>query len=258
MLQTRVIPILLLRNKGLVKTVKFKDAKYVGDPLNAIKIFNEKEVDELIFLDIDASKDGREPDYALIEDFASECFMPVCYGGGVTKVEQIQKIFKLGIEKVSINLSVLGDFELIKKASEKFGSQSIVVTVDVKKSFTGRYHVYNHKKAKIEKKLLEQYLVEIEKAGAGEILINSVDRDGTLSGYDIKLMKSIVDIVSIPVIACGGAGSLDDFKKVKDEANISAVAAGSFFVFHGKHKAVLITYPKYTELEELFKERQNE
>jgi len=254
MLQTRVIPVLLLHNRGLVKTVKFKNPKYVGDPLNAIKIFNEKEVDELIFLDIDASKEGREPDYELIEDFASECFMPVCYGGGVTNIEQIQRIFKLGIEKVSINLSALENLNLIEEASEIFGSQSIVVTVDVKKSFTGKYQVYNHKKAKAEKILLQEYLQKIENAGAGEILINSVDRDGTLSGYDIKLMKSVVDSVTIPVIACGGAGSLEDFKRVKDEANISAVAAGSFFVFHGKHKAVLITYPHYKKLEELFKE----
>jgi cyclase len=237
-----------------VKTVRFKNPKYVGDPLNAIKIFNEKEVDELIFLDIDASKESREPDYELIEDFASECFMPVCYGGGVTNIEQIQKIFKLGIEKVSVNLSVLENLELIEKASKSFGSQSIVVTVDVKKSFTGKYQVYNHKKAKTEKKPLQEYLQKIENAGAGEILINSVDKDGTLSGYDTKLMKNVVESVAIPVIACGGAGSLEDFKKVKNEANISAVAAGSFFVFHGKHKAVLITYPHYKKLEELFKE----
>jgi cyclase len=254
MLQTRVIPVLLLHNRGLVKTVRFKNPKYVGDPLNAIKIFNEKEVDELIFLDIDASKEGREPDYELIEDFASECFMPVCYGGGVTNIEQIQKIFKLGIEKVSVNLSALENLELIEKASKSFGSQSIVVTVDVKKSFTGKYQVYNHKKEKPEKKPLQEYLQNIENAGAGEILINSVDKDGTLSGYDTKLMKNIVESVTIPVIACGGAGSLEDFKKVKNEANVSAVAAGSFFVFHGKHKAVLITYPHYKKLEELFEE----
>jgi len=254
MLQTRVIPVLLLHNKGLVKTVKFKNPKYVGDPLNAIKIFNEKEVDELIFLDIDASKEGREPDYEMIEDFASECFMPVCYGGGITKLDQIQKIFKLGIEKVSINLSALQNLELIKEASSRFGSQSLVVTVDVKKSFTGKYLVYNHKKAKTEKTPLQEYLQKIEMAGAGEILINNVDRDGTLNGYDTKLLKSVVDNVTIPVIACGGAGSLEDFKTVKKEANVSAVAAGSFFVFHGKHKAVLITYPHYKKLEELFKE----
>ena len=254
MLQTRVIPVLLLHNGGLVKTVKFKNPKYVGDPLNAIKIFNEKEVDELIFLDIDASKEGREPDFSLIEDFASECFMPVCYGGGVTTIEQIQKIFKLGIEKVSINLSALENLGLVNEASKKFGAQSIVVTVDVRKSFIGKYQIYNHKKAKADKRSLQEYLREIEKAGAGEILINSVDRDGTLSGYDTKLMKSAVDSVAIPVIACGGAGSLGDFKKLKDEANISAVAAGSFFVFHGRHRAVLITYPHYKELEDLFKE----
>ena len=254
MLQTRVIPLLLLQDKGLVKTVRFKNAKYVGDPLNAIKIFNEKEVDELIFLDIDASKRGIEANYELIEDFASECFMPVCYGGGITNIDQIQKIFKLGIEKVSINISALENLELISEASKKFGAQSIVVTVDIKKSFTGKYQVYNHKKSKVEKRSLEQYLQDIENSGAGEILINSVDRDGTLSGYDTKLMKNIVNEVSIPVIACGGAGSLDDFKQVKDVSNVSAVAAGSFFVFHGKHNAVLITYPKYEELEKLFGE----
>ncbi len=254
MLQTRVIPILLLHNKGLVKTVKFKNSKYVGDPLNAIKIFNEKEVDELIFLDIDASKKDTEPDYELIKDFASECFMPVCYGGGISTIEQIKKIFALGIEKISLNCTVLHDLDLVRESSKVFGNQSIVVTVDIKKSFLGKYQVYNHVRRKVETMNLLSYVQEIEKAGAGEILINNVDLDGIQKGYDLQLMKMITENVNIPIVACGGAGSLEDFKVVKDQANVSAVAAGSFFVFHGKHKAVLITYPKYQELEKLFGE----
>jgi len=255
MLKTRVIPVLLLHNKGLVKTVKFKSPKYIGDPINAIKIFNEKEVDELIFLDIDASKAKREPNFDLIEDFASECFMPVCYGGGITTIEQIRKLFAIGIEKVSLNVSALTDKNLIKKAVELLGSQSIVVTIDIKKSLFGKYQVYNHTNKKTIKKPYLEYIKNIEKLGAGEILINNVDLEGTQKGYDISLMKSIVQNVNIPVVACGGAGSLVDFKKVKDVANASAVAAGSFFVFQGKHNAVLITYPKYEELEKLFGEK---
>jgi cyclase len=255
MLQTRVIPVLLLHNKGLVKTVKFKNPKYVGDPLNAIKIFNEKEVDELIFLDIDASKKESEPDYELIKDFASECFMPVCYGGGITTIEQIKKIFTMGIEKVSINHFALQNDELIKKAVEIYGSQSIVVTIDIKKSLMGKYQVYDHTKKKSLKTPFLDYIKHIEELGAGEILINNVDLDGTQKGYDIDLLKQVVNYVKIPVIACGGAGELKDFQTVKKEANVSAVAAGSFFVFQGKHNAVLITYPKYQELEKLFGEK---
>jgi len=255
MLQTRVIPVLLLQNKGLVKTVKFKNPKYVGDPLNAIKIFNEKEVDELIFLDIDASKKGVEPDYKLIKDFASECFMPVCYGGGITNIEQIKKIFTLGIEKISINYFALKDDELIKKAVDIYGSQSIVVAIDIKKSLMGKYQIYDHTKKKNLKTPFLEYIKHIEELGAGEILINNVDLDGTQKGYDIDLLKQVVNYVKIPVIACGGAGELKDFQTAKKEANVSAVAAGSFFVFQGKHNAVLITYPKYQELEKLFGEK---
>lgn len=254
MLQTRVIPVLLLQNKGLVKSVKFKNPKYVGDPLNAIKIFNEKEVDELIFLDIDASKKGVEPDYELIKDFASECFMPVCYGGGITHIDQIKKIFTLGIEKISLNHVALKDDNLIKKAVEIFGSQSIVVAVDIKKSLMGKYQIYDHAKKKNLKIPFLDYVKHIENLGAGELLVNNVDLDGTQKGYDIDLLKQVVNYVKIPVIACGGAGKLQDFKTVKREANVSAVAAGSFFVFQGKNNAVLITYPKYQELEKLFGE----
>ncbi|WP_345971565.1 AglZ/HisF2 family acetamidino modification protein [Sulfurimonas sp. HSL1-6] len=255
MLRTRVIPVLLLHNKGLVKTVRFKDPKYVGDPINAIRIFNEKEVDELIFLDIDASKDHREPDYALIESFASECFMPVCYGGGITNVEQIRKIFSLGIEKVALNSSALRDKDLIREASQLFGAQSIIVAVDVKRNLWGRYQIYRHADKGVQKGDLLAYLREVEALGAGEVFLNSVDMDGMQKGYDMTLLQTIRDVISVPVIVCGGAGQLSDFKAAKELGGASAVAAGSFFVFQGKHRAVLITYPKYEELEKLFGER---
>lgn len=254
MLKTRVIPVLLLHKRGLVKTVKFKNPKYIGDPTNAIKIFNEKEVDELIFLDIDASRESKEPDYQIIKDFAGECFMPVCYGGGITNTGQIKKLFALGLEKVSLNISALKDQNLIKDAVDIFGSQSIVVTVDIKKSIFGKYQVYNHSNKKVMKKPYLEYIKQLETLGVGEILINNVDLDGTQNGYDIELLKQIVEAVNVPIVACGGAGNLTDFKKVKKEANVSAVAAGSFFVFQGKHNAVLITYPKYEDLEKLFGE----
>lgn len=254
MLQTRVIPVLLLRNEGLVKTVKFKNSTYVGDPINAIKIFNDKEVDELIFLDIDASKKELEPNYELIDKFASECFMPVCYGGGITRIEQIRKIFALGIEKISLNHASLENPELIREASKIFGKQSIVVSIDVRKSWLGKYQIYNHKRNNCEKYNLLDYVANIEKLGAGEILVNSVDLDGTQLGYDINLLKMVSGAVNIPVIACGGAGSLKDFKMVKEQTLVSALGAGSLFVFHGKHRAVLINYPEYKVLKELFNE----
>jgi cyclase len=255
MLQTRVIPVLLLHNKGLVKTVKFKEPRYVGDPINAIKIFNEKEVDELIFLDIDASKKRQEPDFDLIGRFASECFMPVCYGGGIRSIEQIRRLFSLGIEKVSLNHSAYEERQLIREASEQFGAQSIIVTIDVKKNLLGKYQIYDHVSGKTKKEDVASYAKEVANLGAGELLINSVDKDGTQKGYDTLLLKTISSMVSVPVIACGGAGSLDDFRKAKAEGGVSAAAAGSFFVFHGKHRAVLITYPKYEELEKLFGEK---
>lgn len=253
MLKTRVIPVLLLKGNDLVKTTKFKKPLYIGDPINAIKIFNDKEVDELIFLDIEASKKSREPNYKLIESFATECFMPICYGGGITTIEQMKKIFKLGVEKISINLSLLDNLELLRESSSIFGSQSIVVSIDIKKNFFGNYSIYNHKKKRINKQELVRYVQLLEENGAGEIMINNVDLDGTLEGYDLKLIKNIKDLITIPLITCGGAKDLNDFKEAKDLA-VSGVAAGSFFVFYGKHRAVLITYPQYKELEKTFGE----
>lgn len=258
MLQTRVIPVLLLENKGLVKTKNFKDAKYVGDPLNAIKIFNEKEVDELIFLDIEASKQKKEPNYELIKNFASECFMPVCYGGGISEIAQMKKIFSLGIEKVSLNSTALKNEQLIQEAVKIFGSQSIVISIDIKKSLFGKYQIYDHTTKKTLKTPFLEHIKRMEELGAGEILINNIDMDGIQKGYDIQLLQQVVDSVRVPVIACGGAGRLEDFKEAKVKANVSAVAAGSFFVFQGKHNAVLITYPKYDELEKLFGEDEDE
>jgi len=249
MLRSRLIPVLLLRGKGLVKTFKFCESKYVGDPINAVRIFNEKEVDELVFLDIDASKESRGPDFNLIEDIASECFMPFGYGGGITNIDQMQKLFALGVEKVILNSSLFNDISLLTRAAEKFGSQSIVASIDVKYNFWGNPLVFDHLKGATISLQPVDFARKLENAGAGEIILNSVDRDGMMSGYDYKLVKSIASAVSIPVVACGGACSVEDMGRVINEAGASAAAAGSFFVFKGKHKAVLITYPSQSEIE---------
>ena len=248
MLSTRVIPVLLLKDKGLIKTVKFKRPAYVGDPINAVKVFNDKEVDELIFLDVNASKKRLQPDYQVIESIASECFMPVCYGGGITTLEQIKKILSLGIEKVSLNDAALDNPGIIKDAARVFGSQSIVVSIDVKRKMNGRRKVFSHSKGKTTAFDPVDFALKMEEHGAGELLVNSIDHDGTMSGYDIELMKEIVTNINIPVIACGGAGELTHFHEVKKHASVAAVAAGSMFVFHGKHRAVLLSYPSQQEL----------
>jgi cyclase len=251
MLKTRVIPCLLLQDQGLVKTVRFKKPVYVGDPINAIRIFNEKEVDELIFLDVQASKKKNEPNYAMIKDLATECFMPFSYGGGITSLDQIRRILKMGVEKVIINKSAIDSLQFIKDAAREFGSSTIIVAIDVKRNFFGKQQVYDHTRGTIPVDPLN-YVKKTEEAGAGELFINSVDRDGTYSGYDLPLIRKITDSVSIPVIVCGGASSLTDFKSAVKEAGASAVSAGSLFVFQGVHKAVLISYPNYNTLTELF------
>ena len=251
MLKTRVIPVLLLGEGGLVKTTKFKDPKYVGDAINAVKIFNEKEVDELIIVDILASEEGREPDMNFISEVANECFMPVCYAGGISNIEQIANIFKTGIEKVSLNSAVLKDLSLVTEAANIFGSQSIVVTMDVKKSFLGKYTVCSHRSKKSTGLNPIDYARKVEDAGAGEIMVYSINNDGVCDGYDLALIEEVSNSVGIPVIACGGAGKIEDFRLAVD-AGASAVAAGSQFVFVGKHRAVLITYPSIAELDALF------
>lgn len=247
-----MIPILLLQNKGLVKTKKFGSPKYVGDPINAIRIFNEKMVDELVFLDIMASKHGHEPNFELINNIASECFMPLGYGGGIRNIEQITKLFRLGIEKVILNSQAINKPGLLKEAARRFGSQSIVVSIDIKKSLFGSPKVYNHVEGKSLNIDLMDYLSEIVQCGVGEIIINSVDRDGMMSGYDLKLIQSVTDKVQVPVVAVGGAGNLEHLKEVRECSDLSGVGAGSLFVFHGPHRAVLINYPSYDTIQNLF------
>ncbi|PIE69225.1 MAG: imidazole glycerol phosphate synthase subunit HisF [Deltaproteobacteria bacterium] len=248
MLKTRVIPCLLLSDNGLVKTCRFSSPKYVGDPINAIRIFNEKEVDEIIVLDISASYKEKEPNYCLVEMFAGECFMPLCYGGGISSLDQASKLFSLGVEKVCLQTAVLDDVSLIREIVSRYGSQSVVVSVDVKKNWLGKRCLYSAARKKTLKKSFLDYIESTIEAGAGEILLNSVDRDGTMSGMDLEVISQVAGEVSIPLIASGGVGSIKDMKDAVD-AGASAIAAGAFFVFHGPHRAVLITYPKYEELE---------
>lgn len=248
--KTRVIPALLLRGQGLVKTVKFKDPKYVGDPINAVRIFNEKEVDELVFLDITATPEGRGPDFELLSDIASEAFMPMAYGGGVTTLEQVKRIFELGFEKVIVNSAAYKKPGLIAEAAAIFGSQSMVGCVDVRKTLLGRYELCSASARVKEKVSLQEHLAALTLSGVGEILVNAVDRDGTMGGYDVKLLREVSAAVTVPVIACGGAGSVDHFVQAVEDGHASAVAAGSLFVFMGPHRAVLINYPERKVLTE--------
>jgi cyclase len=252
MVSTRVIPCLLLQDMGLVKTVNFKKPVYVGDPINAVKIFNEKEVDELIFLDITASKNKKEPNFSLIEELASECFMPFAYGGGINNIEQIRRILKIGVEKVIINKSAIESLQFVMEAVRVFGSSTIIVAMDVKKDFFGSYKVYDHTRQKVTNIDPVAYARKIEEAGAGELFLNNVDRDGTYKGFDVALVKKVVETISIPLIVCGGASTLDDFRNVVKVGGASAVSAGSFFIFQKPHRAVLISYPLQTDLEQLF------
>ena len=250
MLSSRLIPVLLLKNGGLVKTVKFRDPKYVGDPINAIRIFNEKEVDELMVLDIEASKKKNKPNFELIEQFASECFMPLSYGGGISNIDDAGTLFSLGVEKICIQTSAIEDMNIISKLVERFGSSSVVVSIDVKKDWLRRKRLFsNNKKLKNKFEWLD-FARKVESFGAGEIILNSVDNDGTMRGPDIELINSASMALNIPLIALGGIGSLGDIKAAI-AAGASAVAAGSFFVFYGPHRAVLITYPKPTQIAEI-------
>lgn len=237
----RVLPILLLDNGGLVKTRQFKDPVYLGDPINAVRIFNEKEVDELVLLDISATRDQREPEYNTIRDIVSESFMPIGYGGGIKNLDHIHKLYQTGVEKVVIN-SASFDFELISSAASKYGSQAVTISIDVKKSFFGGYHVYTHNGTQKHALSPEKIARQVVDAGAGEIIIQSIDREGSMSGYDLALTKLVSDAVDVPVVASGGAGSMEHFRQALAEGGASAVAAGSMFVFKGKHRAVLISY----------------
>jgi len=248
MLKTRVIPCLLLMNGRLVKTIKFGKPNYVGDPINIVRIFNTKEVDEVLFLDISATPEKRGPSFQLLSEIASECFMPFGYGGGITTLEEVKTLFSLGVEKVVLNTIATKDPAFITRIAERYGNQSIIISIDVKKNIFGRYHVYT--RCGKEKIIIDpiDYAIQMENRGAGEILLTSISRDGTMQGYDIELIKMIAQSVKIPVICCGGAGQLTDFSKAVKEGGASAVAAGSMVVYQGKNRAVLTKFPKRAEL----------
>jgi imidazole glycerol-phosphate synthase subunit HisF len=255
MLRPRIIPCLLVQDKGLVKTIRFSDPKYVGDPINAVKIFNEKEVDELMVLDIDATREKREPDYKMIAHLAAECRMPLCYGGGVTTCDQVKKIIGLGVEKVAISTAAINNPTLITEAANKVGNQSIVVVLDVKKRLLpGKYEVMIHNGTKSTGKSPFELVKEFEQLGAGEIVINSIDNDGAMKGYDQLLIDKIRNSIHIPLTVLGGAGSLDDIGQLLRKNGIIGAAAGSLFVFKGIFRAVLINYPNRVEKDKLVKE----
>ena len=251
MIVPRIIPCLLLQGKGLVKGINFKNHRYIGDPINAVKIFSEKEADELLFLDITASKENRIISLPFVKKIADECYMPFGVGGGIQSIEHIRALLNAGAEKVSINSAAVTDPEFIREAADIFGSQSILVSIDVRKNLFGNYRLYSHCGTKAARHDLFAFVKKIENCGAGEIFINSIDKDGTMNGYDLNLVKEITNIVGIPVIACGGAGSLSDITAVIDDAGASAAAAGSYFVFHGKKRGILISYPDKDERETL-------
>jgi cyclase len=241
MLNKRVIPILLIRNDDLVKSVKYNNYKYIGDPLNVIKIFNEKEVDELIVLDVEKSKNNEELNYELIKNFASECYMPLTYGGGIKNLEQAEKLFSLGIEKILINSANFKDYQLIKNISKEFGSQSVIAGVDINKSFFNKFYLYDwvSKKKKLD---INTHIQNCIKNGAGELLINFVFNEGTLSGFDTKWLDFINYEISIPLIVNGGINSIQNIEQCLKCEKIDAVGIGAFFIYYGPHNAVLISY----------------
>ena len=244
MLRPRITPCLLVHEGGLAKTVGFKDPKYVGDPINAVKIFNEKEADELIVLDIDATAHNAEPDFKLIARLAAECRMPLCYGGGVRTVEQAKKIIGLGVEKVAISAAALADPGLISRIGDEIGSQSVVVVLDLKKRQLGaEYDVWTHNGRKNTKKALLDVALDAQARGVGEIVINAIANDGQMKGYDLALASRMRQALKVPMTMLGGAGSLADIGKLFDACGVIGAAAGSLFVFKGAYKAVLINYP---------------
>ncbi|MES2755851.1 MAG: AglZ/HisF2 family acetamidino modification protein [Pseudomonadota bacterium] len=254
MLRPRITPCLLIRDGGLVKTVGFKAPKYVGDPINAVKIFNEKEADELIVLDIDATVHGVEPDYKVIAHLAAECRMPLCYGGGVRTPEQAKRIIGLGVEKVAISAAALADPSLVTRIADEVGRQSVVVVLDVKKRmFSKEYDVWTHNGTKNTKRNAIEMAAEFEAFGAGEIVINSIDHDGQMKGYDLALATRVRNAVNIPITVLGGAGSLADLGQLFAACGVLGAAAGSLFVFKGTFRAVLINYPNPQQKDDLIR-----
>jgi len=248
----RVIPVLLLKGDLLYKSVQFKELKYVGDPRIAVKIFNDKGCDELVLLDITATNEKRRPNFELIEEIASEAFMPVAYGGGVHTQEDFKQIIRLGVEKVMLCTRAAEDTNFVAEAARVHGSQSVVVCIDVKRNWTGKAQVMTNSGTRAAKRGVTEFAKAVAAAGAGEIVINSIDRDGTFKGYDIPLIRQVASAVDVPVIACGGAGSLEHVVEAIHEGGASAAAAGSIFVFQGPHRAVLITFPDEDRLRSAF------
>jgi len=254
MLRPRIIPCLLIRNGGLVKTVQFKEGKYVGDPINAVKIFNEKESDELIVVDIDATANGAEPNFRLIGQLAVECRMPLCYGGGVKTVEQARRIIGLGVEKVALSSAVLANPRLVAEIGQAVGGQSVVVVLDAKRRrFGSGYEVWTHNARRNTGTNVVEAAQEAERLGAGEIVVNSIDNDGQMRGYDLRLAKMVRDATTIPLTFLGGAASLDDIRQLISTCGVVGAAAGSLFVFKGPYRAVLINYPNSAQREELIR-----
>ena len=243
----RVIPTLLLDAGGLVKTKKFSDPVYIGDPINAVRIFNEKEVDELILIDITATLQERRPNFDLIESIVSESFMPLCYGGGIKSVEDAEKLFRLGVDKIAINSAAVENLTLVRELAARYGNQSIVVSIDYKKNIWGKQKVFINSGKKNTGLDTVELAKKLEADGAGEIYLTSIEREGTMQGYDLEMIRQISDATSVPIIANGGAGQLIHFREAID-AGASAVTAGSMFVFHGKLNGILINYPDKTQL----------
>lgn len=239
--RARVIPCLLLRGNGLVKTRKFKDPVYVGDPVNAMRIFSDKEADEIVVLDIEATRDAREPNYELISEMAGEAFMPMAYGGGVSRVDQVRRLIRCGIEKVVINSAAVDSQDLIRESARIFGKQAIVGSIDVRKTLLGSYRVVTHSGTRDADVDLGRHIANLVSAGVGEILLNSIDRDGMMTGFDLPLVRRVSAGLQVPLVVCGGAGCKEHLSEGL-QAGASAVSAGSMFVFHGKHRAVLISY----------------
>lgn len=247
MLRPRIIASLLIQDSGLVKTTKFKEPRYLGDPMNAVRIFNEKEVDELAVFDISATVNGKGPNFKMIENIAEQCTMPLCYGGGITKVEEAQQIFSLGVEKIAISSAALINPKLITELSNKVGSQSVVVVLDVKKKLFGGYAVFTHNGTNVIRESPFELIQNFQELGAGEIVINNIDEDGMMNGYDFSLIEKVIKYTTLPITVLGGAGSLEDIGRLFEKFGIIGAAAGSRFVYKGKLKGVLINYPSNEE-----------
>ena len=250
MLRARIIPCLLVQNKGLVKTTKFSDPKYVGDPINTVRIFNEKQADELMILDIDASVGDVGPSFDLIEKLAAECSMPLCYGGGIKNAQQVRKLVNIGVEKVAISSAIFDNFNVLSEMVSSVGSQSIAAVFDIKQSkgmFSQKYNIYINNGTKLVSDKPIEMLKRVQEAGVGEVIFNFIDRDGTMGGYDLAYAKTLWKESNVPITFLGGAGSLEDVKQLISEMDNTGAAAGSMFVFKGKYRAVLINYPSFHE-----------